>query len=108
MKTKQIILVGVGVAVLCAGIGIAVTSFGTTSTPDKGPGPGPVPVTDAPLDFPDKEKMHSQEAYTPGHHAFRFVSKSDKPTLVGINWKNCKCASVEICIAPDEWKALDK
>jgi hypothetical protein len=104
MNAKQMILVGVGVAVLCAGIGVAVTSFGTKSMP--GPDPvdgGPPP----PLEFPDKQTIHSQEAYTAGHYSFRFKSKVDNATKVGINWKNCKCASVEMAIAPPEWSSYE-
>jgi hypothetical protein len=105
MNAKQMILVGVGVAVLCAGIGIAVTSFGTTSTPSvNGTEPdGPPP----PLEFPDKQTVHYQEAYTAGHYTFRFKSKVDTATKVGINWKNCKCASVEMAIAPPEWGSYE-
>src|SRR5262249_49201728 len=61
----------------------------------------------APLDlFPDFQGVRYEEAFTEGHHAFRFKSKVDTQTLVGINWKNCKCAGVDICLAPPEWEKL--
>ena len=103
MNPKQMILLGVGVVGLCAAIGIAVTSFGTRSTDTT---PEPTSQPDAPIDFPDVQKPKTQESYTAGHHVFRFKSKVDKATMVGINRKNCKCASVEICLAPDDWKGL--
>jgi hypothetical protein len=52
------------------------------------------------------ETVQVEEAYTAGHHDFHFVSKVEKPTQVGVNWRACRCASVAICLAPEEWKSL--
>jgi hypothetical protein len=105
MNLKQIVIVAFGVAVLAAGIGFVVASFGGTK--EQTPITDPRIVNRAPLQISsDIQGVRYEEAFTAGHHAFRYQSKVDAPTLVGINWKNCKCASVEICVAPDEWKAL--
>lgn len=104
MNPKQIVIVTIGVAVLAAGIGYVVTSFGSSKGPEQLPVTGRV---EAPLDISaDIQGARSEEAFTAGHHAFRYKSKVDKETKVGINWKNCKCASVEICVAPEGWAAL--
>ncbi len=52
------------------------------------------------------EAIRVEEAYTAGHHDFHFVSKAEKPTQVGVNWRACRCASVAIALAPEEWKDL--
>jgi hypothetical protein len=104
MSPKQIIIVAIGVAVLAGGVGYVVTSIGTSGRDD---GPLPPPSNKAPLDFwKDIEEPRYEESYTAGHHAFRYKNKENKPIVVGVNWQNCKCASVEICVAPDSWKAL--
>jgi hypothetical protein len=105
MNLKQIVIVAIGVAFLAAGIGYVVTSFsGPRTVSDEGVG---IPRPKAPLEFmTDFSGTRNEEAFTAGYHPFRYKSKVDTPTLVGVNWKNCKCASVELCVAPDEWKAL--
>jgi hypothetical protein len=107
MNLKQIIILALGVACLAGGIGYVVTSFsGSRSVVDEG---GGTPRPKAPLEFvSDFSGTRNEEAFTAGYHPFRYKSRVDTPTLVGVNWKNCKCASVEICIAPDEWKALEE
>src|SRR5262249_26048298 len=106
MRLKQIVILGVAVAVLAAGIGSVVTMLGQSNQPsdDK---PGQTTKIRAPLDiFPDFQGVRYEEAFTAGHHAFRFKSMVDTTTRVGINWKNCKCAGVDICLAPPEWENL--
>src|SRR5207245_10751771 len=62
---------------------------------------------EVPLDvFADAQGGRSEEAFTAGHHAFRYKNKTNKEVPVGINWQNCKCARVEICVAPESWEAL--
>jgi hypothetical protein len=100
MNIKQKILVGVLIVAVCGGLGVAVS---TLSTPGGDVKPKPTPQLPTPLIFPDTPKPRTQEAYTPGHYAFHFKSLADTPTTVGVNRKNCKCASVDICLAPEEW-----
>jgi hypothetical protein len=104
MSPKQIIILAIGVAVLAGGITYLVTSIGPSGdVPSK---PDPKDKLTAPVEIVSDGGPRFEEAFTAGHHSFRYRSKVDQPTRVGINWKNCKCASVEICVAPNEWKAL--
>jgi len=108
MSPKQIVIVAVGVAVLIAGITYVVISIGTAGAEPPKPTDEAVSKLPSPLEMMKAVEPRFEEAYTAGHHPFRFRSLVDKPTKVGVNWKNCKCASVEICVAPDEWKALSE
>jgi hypothetical protein len=105
MTPKQIIIIAIGVAVLAGGITYLVASIGPSGDTGAKP-PGVGEQIPSPIEIAAELGPRFEEAFTAGHHAFRFRSKVDKPTTVGVNWKNCKCASVEICIAPNEWKAL--
>jgi hypothetical protein len=38
---------------------------------------------------------------------FQFQSQRDHPVSIGVELKDCQCASIYIWLAPDEWKGLD-
>src|SRR5438093_8575097 len=105
MHPKQLVIVSVAVALLGGGIGIVFISLASTTTPD--------PIRDdpiksrAPLDiFTNLQGTRYEEAYTDGQQPFLFRNKVDAAILVGVNWKNCQCAGVDICLAPPEWQEL--
>jgi hypothetical protein len=104
MSAKQIVILVVAVVGICAGAGLL---FALMPTIDKNPNLTPADVIKAPLEVsPGIDGIRYEESYTAGHHPFPYRSIVDKPVKVGVHWKNCRCASVQICVAPDDWKSL--
>jgi hypothetical protein len=102
MSPKQIVILIFVVLVLAV-------AFALKQVWLPGPSTGPPPPDDkvrSPLEIvSDAQGSRYEEEATEGHHSFRYKNTLGKPILVGVNWKNCKCASVEICTAPEEWKS---
>jgi hypothetical protein len=106
MSFKQLVIV-ILAAVLLA-VGFAVRQVWLTSPTTGKPPPPPVTPTKSPLEIvTDQGGLRYEEAYTAGHHSFRYRNTRNESVNVGINWKNCKCAGVEMCVAPAEWQSLD-
>jgi hypothetical protein len=106
MSAKQLVIVILAVVLIAVAFAAKQVFLSGHGTTDDKP---PPPTDKSPLIIvSDASGPRYEEAFTAGHHAFRFRNKRTEPVHVGINWKNCKCAGVEICLAPDGWKLLDE
>ena len=58
--------------------------------------------------------LHIEEQKTPAfgesgvesHRDLRFQNEANKPLTVRLLSSDCECASVQVCMAPDEWKEM--
>jgi hypothetical protein len=100
MKLKLVIILAVAAGVFSASIAVLkLMGFGSGSDDIK------KPTTELAISF-DAVAPQVAELTTKGHYDFHFQNIHDVPVTFGVLQKNCNCSSVEVCIAPDEWKAL--
>jgi hypothetical protein len=99
MKVKQVIILTVAVMALGALIGV-LRAWLPSRTDDKQKSLNPQALT-----METKASLVS-EPITEGHYNFHFQNTHDVPITFGVLKRNCVCASVQVCIAPDDWKEL--
>lgn len=112
--TQQVLLVvAVVILVFIVGLVYMYRPAADPNTPDRGPGPaqeqGHLKFTRPRVQWElDRGETGEFESDVPGHHDFWFHNDRDVPVQLGLNWKNCHCSNVKVCLAPDKHKAPEE
>lgn len=102
MKRRLFLTLALMVAILAVAGGVAGWRW---------PGrklPAPTPREDGtPLVVEERGPFRTAESGVEGHHDFRFENTTDRPLTLGVEWKDCQCAQLQVWQSPDAWRALD-
>jgi hypothetical protein len=101
MKITQTLMLITVLVVLIGGVTFMTNWLRKPNRGGDGPGPKPqLEVIDVP--FPISFEQPEQEYQSQGYHDFYFQNHSSDGAEVGVEWKSCKCAKVEVLLLTTE------
>src|SRR5262249_47722455 len=104
MRTKSVLILTAGALAVAGGVGIYFLNH-----PNEKRNTGSVQRDDSPpLQIADAPETLTTELGFTGQRDFAFENLRDNPVTVGVEWKDCQCARVEICRSPEAWETLEQ